>query len=110
HLDLRTMKLNARISPKVPRGFAIDVRRPRRGAFCRLAHGPGAARADDNVKSRRQTRPCAPGARYTSDGHGTTAENGTCKLRMMLRITPQLRIRLGVDERRNERRDDRDDE
>ena len=64
----------------------------------------------DHVKSRRQTRPCAPGAGYATGGHGTTAEDGACNLRTRLRLSPPLRVGLGVDERRNERRDDRDDE
>src|SRR5215472_961227 len=79
-------------------------------AFCRLAHRSAAGRADDHVKSRRQTRPCTPGAWHASGGHGTTTEDGACNLRTRLRLGPPLRIRLGVDERRNERRDDRDDE
>jgi len=76
----------------------------------RLAHSPGAGRADDNVKSRRQARPCAPRARYTSGGHGNTADDGTCNLRRRLRLRPPVRVRPGVDERRNERRNYRDDE
>src|SRR5262245_60056176 len=86
------------------------------GVSCRATRSslssarPAAGRADDNVKSRRQARPCAPGTRYTSGRHGTTADNGTCNLRTRLRLSASPRVRFGVDGRRNQSGDHGDDE
>src|SRR5262245_18867503 len=110
------MDRDVRFTP--PAAKLMQRHEPARGAhcvrqFCRVAKSrrlSSSRRADDNVKSRRQARPCAPRARYTSNGHGTTADNGTCNLRSKLRLGPPLCVRLGAGERRNQRHDDRDHE
>src|SRR5262245_65573165 len=91
HIDVPTRLMSVRVSARSDGGrqarLPVFSNRPcNAAAFCRLAHRSAAGRADDHVKSRRQTRPCTPGAWHASGGHGTTAEAGACNLRTRLRL------------------------